>query len=157
MKINTDKIRALKPCLDRFNNYLNHYQDFDGSLEDFVMLENITYSDKVWVFIRLATKMQNVKWSLLCASKVLHIFEEKYPDNKKPRLALEAAENWINNPNDDTANAAYAAASAANAAAYAANAAAYAAASAAYAANARKNEEELNLLMMVEAVNGEKL
>lgn len=188
MRINKQIIEKLKPCQDRFDNFKKHYSDFDDDLKEFILLENISYSDKVWVFTRLATKMQNVKWSLLCASKVLHLFEEKYPNDKRPRKALEFVENWINNPSDAAAYAAYAAsaaassaassaasasaaayaasaafaaaaASAASSAAFAASAAAYASSAAssaayaaAYASAARTNEEELNLLMMIEAI-----
>jgi len=65
-----------------------------------------------------------------CAARVLPIFEAEYPDDDRPRRAIEAARSG-------DANAAYADA-AANAAAYAARAAdaARAAAYAAYAANA---------------------
>ena len=135
MKINKEIVEKLNPCKSRFDNFVQKYPDFDGDLEDFVLLENITYSDKVWVFVRLATKEQNVKWSLLCASSVLSIFESKYPYDDRPRKALEAVENYLKNP--DAARAAYAAAAdAAAAAAYAAADAADAAAAAAYAANA---------------------
>ena len=154
MRINKDIIIKLNPCGSRFDNYLSHYKDFDGTLEEFLALDNINYSDKVWVFKGLASKTQLLKWSYLCAESVLHIFETKFPDDKRPRQALDAKLKYINEPTEDNlvnlikhrdvaaaaaANAAYAAyaayAAAANAAyaAYAANAAAYAAAYAAYA------------------------
>ena len=79
MKINKEIIQKLNPCDDRFNNYVNHYGKSNFTLEDFIVFENITYSDKVWVVTRLFTKEQNIKWSILCASKVLSIFENKYP------------------------------------------------------------------------------
>lgn len=148
MLINSEIIKKLNPCDDRFNNYLNNYKDFSGSLEDFILLENITYSDKVWVVTRLFTKEQNIKWSILCASKVLSIFEEYNPGDNRPRLALEAAEIFLNSPNQENANAAYAATAAT------ADYAAYAAA--ANAANdsacVRIVEEEVNLLLTLECL-----
>lgn len=132
MLINTQIIRKLEPCKSRFNNYLHHYESFEGTLKDFILLDNITYSDKVWVVTRLFTKKQNVKWSLLCASKVLSIFEEKYPDDKRPRQALGVVEAWLNNPSEENRQIAYSAAGAAYSAAGAAARAAYAA----YAADA---------------------
>ena len=86
------------------------------------------------------------------AERVLPIFEEERPDDDRPRKAIEAARNFVENPSDENreaAGAAYAAAyavrcasacasaCAAYAAAYAAHAdadTAYAAAYAAYAA-----------------------
>ena len=138
MKISTEIIKSLNPCLRRFNNYVEHYSDFNGTLEDFVMLENITYLDKIWVITKLFTKEQNVKFAIKCASSVLNIFEERYPKDKRPRQALEAAENYLISTDTDTAaaaDAAYAAAAYA-AAAYAAAAADTAYAAATYAAAA---------------------
>ena len=43
----------------------------------------------------LDTKMISVKWAVSCSKHVLHIFEEQYPDDKRPRKTIEAASNWI--------------------------------------------------------------
>ncbi len=86
-------------------------------------------------------KAQKVEVAIACAEHVLEIFEKKYPDDKLPRLAIETAKKWIENPTPEneevcrrTAYADYAAAAAY--AAYAAADAAYAAYAAAYAADA---------------------
>ena len=58
------------------------------------------------------------------ADKALPIWEGKYPDDIRPRRAIEAAKEWLKNPSDDAAVSAANAATAANAAAVsAANAA----------------------------------
>jgi hypothetical protein len=46
MKINKQVIAALNPCADRFNNYVINNQDKDFTVQDFLGLDNITYSDK---------------------------------------------------------------------------------------------------------------
>jgi hypothetical protein len=79
--------------------------------------------------------------AVVLARSVLSIYEDQYPNDPRPRLAIDAAEAWKNKPSKDAAaHAANAAANAAaNTAAYAANAAAhaaYAANAAAHAANA---------------------
>ena len=85
-------------------------------------------------------KMESIKMAVFAALLVLPIFEKKYPDDDRPRKAIEAAEAWINRPTKKNANAAAYAARAAADAAYAARAAAAAAnAYAAYAANAAAN------------------
>lgn len=181
MKINTEIIRALNLCESGFNNYLNHYSKFDGTIEDFILLGNISYSDKVCVFTRLATKKQNVKWALLCASKVLSLFETECPNDDRPRKALEAVEAYLDNPCEETRSAAKAAARSAWAAAASAarsarpawaaaeaaasatrsTAAEAAARSAAWSTEAARSaevadiEEEVNLLFMVEAIREE--
>lgn len=81
------------------------------------------------------TKTDSVELAIYAAELVLGIFEKKYPKDKRPRKAIEAAKDYLKNPNKKTARAADAAAYAAYAAAYAADAA-YAAAYAARAAYA---------------------
>ena len=39
------------------------------------------------------TPEQNRLWAIACAELVLPIFEEKHPDDDRPRLAIEAAKN----------------------------------------------------------------
>ena len=85
-----------------------------------------------------------VLFAVLCAESVLHLFEEKHPNDDRPRKAIEAARNYIGTNEYDAAyaDAAYAAyaAGAAGAAAYATAAyatnAAYAAVYAVYAVDA---------------------
>ena len=55
MKIAHDIIKALKPCADRFENFVEHHPNFIGSAAEFLSLENIDYTDKVWVMTRLLT------------------------------------------------------------------------------------------------------
>ena len=59
-------------------------------------------------------------YAVFSAEQVIDIYEKKYPDNKKPRLAIEAAKKCIEDPSSKNKNDAYAA----DAAAYADSAAA---------------------------------
>jgi hypothetical protein len=43
----------------------------------------------------LPTKIIFVKWAIACAQRVLKTFEHKYPNDKKPRQAIEAAKRWL--------------------------------------------------------------
>jgi len=85
---------------------------------------------------KLKTKKKiAVQVAIYAAELVIDIFEAKYPDDKRPREALNAAKKYLKNPSKKNRAAAYAAN--ANAAYAAANAAAYAA----YAANAAARKE----------------
>jgi len=81
-----------------------------------------------WVIVRLMTKEQCVRYAIFAAEQVIGIFEAKYPDDDRPRKAIEAAKKYLEDPSEEnrkSAAAAYAAyADAADAAAYAAYAAA---------------------------------
>ena len=83
-----------------------------------------------WLISRVLSKIDGVKYAVFAAENVLHIFEKKHPGNNRNRAAIEAAKNFIKNPNKENA-AAYAAA-VYNAAAAAYANAVYAAADAAY-------------------------
>jgi hypothetical protein len=35
------------------------------------------------------------KWAIACAERVMPFFEERFPDDRRPRQALETLEDWI--------------------------------------------------------------
>jgi hypothetical protein len=79
------------------------------------------------------------EFSCWCAEQVLHFFEKDYPEDKRPRLAIEAKRKWLKKEITDEELAA--AAAAADAAAWAADAAAaWAADAAARAARAAADD-----------------
>ena len=82
------------------------------------------------------TKQDSIEFAIYAAELVIDIYEKKYPNDKRPREAIEAAKKYVEalkSGDTDAADAAYAAA---DAAAYAADAAADAADAAADAADA---------------------
>lgn len=148
MKINAEIIGKLNPCKNRFDNFKEQYPEFDGSLSDFVALDNITYSDKIWVAVRLLSKNQLVKWSLMCVESTKHIFNTKYPENKALdnlfdyMNSLSDFENLSEEQKNKLKELRYAAAAYAYAAAYAARNA------------AREEQNNLNLLFLVSLDEG---
>jgi hypothetical protein len=110
--------------------------------EEFIdkLMKNNRFSEANWLLTKLFDETQCVKYAVFCAQQVIDIFEKKYPDDKRPRKAIEAAKDYLESPNDVTYAAAVAAAAnaadAAEASVYAAANAAYAAHYAAYDANA---------------------
>ena len=88
-----------------------------------------------WLICRLMNKKQAVQYAIFAAEQVIDIYEGKYPNDKRPRNAIEAAKAYLKNPSKKTKAAAEAAAYA-TAAAFAADAAGHAACAAAYTAYA---------------------
>ena len=84
-----------------------------------------------WLIVRFMSNEQKVQYAIYAAEQVIDIYEKKYPDDDRPRKAIEAAKNYLKDKSLENKNAAYAAAAAAVDAAYAAVDAAYAAAAAA--------------------------
>src|SRR5271166_3971504 len=102
MIITTQYIRKLNPCEDRLDNWNLNYKDFNGSLLEFLDLDKITHEDKVWVYFRSINPELIPTIAADMAELVLHIFEKEYPNDLKPRKAIEAARN----KDKDAANAA---------------------------------------------------
>ena len=114
---------------------------------EMIINSTIPLKDKYWFFCKkLFTKEDNQQIAIHVAEAVLPIYEEKYPDNKAPREAIELAKLYITEhisldkllkarkaaADAAAAAAAYADAAADAAADYAADADATAAAAAAY-------------------------
>jgi len=95
MKIDVEFLKDLKHCADRYEYLLRHHGEFNGSLSDFLDLPNLDldYDDKIWVAMRVLTRSQAIKWAMLCAESVVHIFEDKHPNDKSLRDCIEFLKN----------------------------------------------------------------
>ena len=106
----------------------------------------------------LPTKRIAVKFAVACARHTLSKFETKYPEDDRPRKALEAAETWIQKPTKENEVAAeyaaeYAAWSAESAAEYAAWSARSAARSAAESNEIEWQRKQLHEIIKEELKN----
>jgi hypothetical protein len=92
------------------------------------ILESNGLADTIWTLRATKESSENltIEFTCRCTENVLHFFEDKYPDDKRPRLAIEAARRYITDKSaaGDAAWAASAAGAAAWAAAWADSAAA---------------------------------
>ena len=68
-----------------------------------------------WIVTRLMTKEQCIQYAIFAVELVVNIYENQYPDDDRPRKAIEAAKDYLNKPNkqnqaaaNEAANAAYA-------------------------------------------------
>ncbi len=89
-----------------------------------------------WLIVEVMTRPQYLKYAIYSAKQVIGIFEKKYPDDDRPRKAIEAAEKVLKSDTEENRRAAHAAYIVADAAhaAYIVADAADAAADAAYTA-----------------------
>lgn len=60
-----------------------------------------------WVIVRMMTHQQKVKYALYATSQVLHIFENEYSEDKRPREAIDAVKQWVENPTAYASRAVY--------------------------------------------------
>src|SRR3990167_1654509 len=89
-----------------------------------------------WLIVRVMTRPQYLAYAIFAAEQVIEIFEKKYPKDKRPREAIEAAKAFLKNDTHKNRVAAGAAAGAAADAYSDADAAAGAAGAAGAAADA---------------------
>jgi hypothetical protein len=142
MKITLDWLKEKSACTEGYKWSVKHLEKYPDGQEWIEFVQALINDKKLdwanWVVVRIMTYKQYVSYAVFAAEQVLGIFEKKYPNDDRPRKAIEAAKKCIDNPskrNKAAADADAAAADADAAAAYAAaDAAAYAAADDAYAA-----------------------
>jgi hypothetical protein len=53
-----------------------------------------------WLITRVMNKKNHTRYAIYAAEQVIHIFEEKYPEDKKPREAIRAAKVYLKNPSE---------------------------------------------------------
>ena len=98
MKLTKENILALNPC--REGLVFAESCNFDA-----VKIWNTCPRGDWMIWLLLQTqsidRQTSVKLACLCAEHVLSIYESKYPDDKRPRLAIEAAQAWADNPTDE--------------------------------------------------------
>jgi len=135
MKITKEEIKKLKPCSDGYKWFIEHGS---SDLTKTLLAVNKVKPDWAsWLYTRLMTPKQQKQFAIYAAEQVLHIFEEKYPDDDRPRLAIVAAKIALESntqANREAARRAGAAARDAGAATAYASASAYAAGAAVTAA-----------------------
>jgi len=131
MLITKKELRKLSACPEAIEFFSNHYKEIEivELLREVVKYEQEVeeqykedvYKWSYWLISKSASRKATTRFAVYAAEKVLHIYEDEYPEDKRPREAIEAAKAYLENPKAD-------------AIAYAARDAAYAAASAAYVA-----------------------
>jgi hypothetical protein len=116
MEITREFLREKGACADGFKWFCECGETEHEAVINKLISENRPQWAN-WVIVRLMTKEQCVKYAIFAAEQVIGIFEAKYPDDDRPRKAIEAARKYLENPSKENREAA--AAAAADAYAYA--------------------------------------
>jgi len=126
MKTTLNRIKEHSPCSEGWSKlltYLNKTEADDEPLDLLTILESNGVEDCLWAF--KCTDNHNSIYRHIAADfaeSVLHIYESDYPNDNRPRLAIQAARDYADGKIYDAAsNAAKAAARAASNAAWAAS------------------------------------
>jgi hypothetical protein len=152
-KIITDAwIEKYKPCQSALDWWNKKEKDSLTILNQLIDDKKYNWAD--WMITRIMHKHEYVAYAIFAAEQVIHIYEKKYPNDDKPRKAIEAAKRYLKNPTIKNKDASAAAAAYADAYADAASAAdAYDAS----AASAAKETMRIKILKYgIELLKGEK-
>ena len=108
MQTTLNKIKSHSPCglLEPKNtnlgwgkllNHLGKTQSDDEVLELRTILESNGLDDTLWAFRAVEGKDKEIRlFAADCAEMVLPIYEKEYPDDDRPRKAIQAARDYAN-------------------------------------------------------------
>jgi hypothetical protein len=100
MQTTLNKIKSHSPCEDGWKkllNYLNKTEADDEVLELRTILESNGLDDTIWVFRAVEEKDKEIRlFAADCAELVLPIYEKQYPNDDRPRKAIQAARDYAN-------------------------------------------------------------
>lgn len=118
MKISLEWLEKEKACTSGIDWFKGQDETNGIKLVKKLALTNFNWAN--WLLVRLMNHSQKTKYAIFSGEQVLNIFEKEYPKDKRLRLAIKAAKNYLKNPtNKNRDNVAFAV-NAADAAVYAA-------------------------------------
>lgn len=100
MQTTLNKIKSHSPCEDGWKkllNYLGKTEADDEPLELRTILESNGLDDTLWVLRAVDGKDKEIRlFAADCAELVLPIYEKQYPNDDRPRKAIQAARDYAN-------------------------------------------------------------
>ena len=100
MQTTLNKIKLHSPCEDGWKKLLNHLgktEADDEVLELRTILESNGIDDTLWAFRAVEGKDKEIRlFATDCAEMVLPIYEKQYPNDNRPRKAIQAARDYAN-------------------------------------------------------------
>lgn len=107
-QITTEFLKSLNACQSGINLVATYPdKDHEAVIRRLVADDHWDYAN--WLLPRLMDYRGYVSYAVYAAELVLPIWEKKYPDDKRPRKAIEAAKRCIDDPSDENKEAARAA------------------------------------------------
>ena len=100
MQTTLNKIKLHSPCepgWEKLLNNLNKTEADDEVLELRTILESNGLDDTLWALRAVEGKDKEIRlFAADCAELVLPIYEKKYPNDARPRKAIQAARDYAN-------------------------------------------------------------
>ena len=97
MKVTKEFLREKRACAAGYRWFCENCLDLVDFEAQIKHLKQHRFDWANWLLVRLMSLEQKRKYAIFAAEKVLHIFEAKYPDDERPRKAIEAAAIVVEN------------------------------------------------------------
>ena len=100
MNTTLNKIKSHRPCRDGWEKlvtYLGKTEADDDELSIATIIESNGIKDAIWALRAVDGHDKEIRlFAADCAESVLHIYEDKYPGDDRPRKAIQAARDYAN-------------------------------------------------------------
>ena len=110
MKITVDFLKSIGACSNAIEEFEKHGDCELIDLLQEMIKKKYRLSWANWLIARCMNYKQYVSYGVYGAESVIKIYEKEYPENKRPRKAIQAAKRCLINPSNKNKNAANAAA-----------------------------------------------
>jgi len=108
LKITRKWLQEKNACTEGYRWFLSqHTNNGINILERLITQDHENWAN--WLIVRMMSREQRINYAVFAAEQVLGQFENKHPNDKRPRKAIEAARRCIMD-DSSAADAAYAAA-----------------------------------------------
>ena len=113
MKITKEWLQKENACIDGLEWFTKQNKEFEPVPLLNLLIKKNQLDWTNWLVVRVMNYSQYVSYAVYAAEQVIKNYEKQYPDDKRPREAIEAAKKCIENPSDENKKTADSAASAA--------------------------------------------
>ena len=96
MDITQQQLKDWSACTDGYKWACGILKDKPMEVKEFLKIcadHRLDWAN--WVIVRVMNYDQYVSYAVFAAEQVINIYEKKYPNDKRPRLAIEAAKKCI--------------------------------------------------------------
>lgn len=103
LEITDEWIKQKSPCKEALEWWSKKNKEPVDILEELIAAKKYSWAN--WFIVRVMTYHDYVSYAVYAAEQVVGIYEKKYPEDKRPRLAIEAARKCIEAPSEENKNA----------------------------------------------------
>ena len=107
MKITSKWLEKQNACSEGKNWFVENFKK-ETTLKKLVdgLIKSEKWNWNEWLIQKSVNQKQAIKVAIFSAELVIDIYEKKYPEDKRPRQAIEAAKTWLKKPTEANKNAA---------------------------------------------------